>query len=961
MDYFKELLDSYNKLKKRTFKLEYLNEEAERKEEDGPAPEEAINQGAEMAIAAGDAAKNLTQDDDPLTQQGNKKNIKVAASEFNSAGAAIKINFGNDETGEGKGPFPLNGFSWAISNWPPRKWKDKGSNAYKVALAFYGSAGDDAANRKQKRESELEERQQRFDTPGALAAEDKLQRFPEGSEINQTFVTALTEAEANVIQACNDNLLANLKICPGQKAPLPGEPPEQTSTRLVGGASNASFERRILNGQTARLDDKGNLLIGQGDIPAETLADVAESFQQLTAVLTVNKIGLSDEQRKQTCQAASEKIAYTNQSRRIVIFGSDRTTGVAISNTDTSRLQKAIISKIESLCGPEAIEKVTPEGSVGSLNEERGRFNEEFLPIFVECAVRLEQLDENPPRGVNAADYNINPKGLTQDEIDEAAFEAERAEILQYMAQKLRAARHARQKALGILSAQFDPENAINLEDVPLIEELLEQTAILNNTEKMTRYFRMLAMKNKPLIDATQPDQTLSMGTSQRIGGKIDTYFAYYEPPQTQPAAGPDVQPPISRPVSPGKANAQERAQEAATNLGLDNPVISKTPAMLMAEAKDKEAMRTKLASMELSELDNETRIWVVGLGQKISQGGEFRLGQTTLRRVLSVCMGNLIGANENAPPEDPAAYKRKIDGYPPIDSTDPPGDEEISDQAAFEAFAEGLLSDYDTINKNLTQDIISTTDKGEDFTQTPEQVGEYIRAQYLDGVPYVGKSTGDPVRNSLERFNIKDGEIQETDLRKGTNRERLIESVQRASTFQKIRSGLRSTDPQERRVARAFVVRAATMTAMNMEDMSQVAVRESGSTISYNQNDIADGMKNAYAAGEYDAKTNPEGLEIISQPGTMTATVIFPYTNPVTGEKTRVAMKVSTERQGNNPNFLGNISEENAVKLNELPTVDEIQEEVQASSEETFESIADGAIYKFLRGQHQLLEDLLN
>ena len=69
MDYFKELLDSYSKLKKRTFKLEYLNEQE--KKEGGLKPEEIQKLTSLAQAQMTQWAKDLPNANPPATNATN--------------------------------------------------------------------------------------------------------------------------------------------------------------------------------------------------------------------------------------------------------------------------------------------------------------------------------------------------------------------------------------------------------------------------------------------------------------------------------------------------------------------------------------------------------------------------------------------------------------------------------------------------------------------------------------------------------------------------------------------------------------------------------------------------------------------------------------------------------------------------------------------------------------------------
>ena len=260
MDYFNELLDSYSKLKKRTFKLQYINEQEKKEEDPGLADRNAAAEGGVLAKQAGEAAFG----GEAQTGVGNNQNIDVTPGEADEAGVVNSINFGGDGV---VGAF-ANGVSFyragtggsgakRSESWPPN-WTNQNSKGYKVAIAFYGAAATDSQTRQAQAQDAEADKQAGFDTPGSLMdSPEHMERFAatnvEDWLASQALKESLTDAANELDKLCKENVFATIggdeeyNICDrGFRA-----------GQYIGGTKNISLEYKLVNGQSIQIDPDG--------------------------------------------------------------------------------------------------------------------------------------------------------------------------------------------------------------------------------------------------------------------------------------------------------------------------------------------------------------------------------------------------------------------------------------------------------------------------------------------------------------------------------------------------------------------------------------------------------------------------------------------------------------------------------------------------------------------------------
>jgi len=540
MDYFSELLESYNKLKKRTFKLTYITEA----EDEATAEDKATAVAKEGARQVYDPSKRDLKDQpyafkSPAksksggqgggTPQGervtlllNTRFYELADSAGNpieaSRGWKVLVNFFKGDSTEGGGP---EGEEAKKARHAKLRAEGKGAE---IDAENAAAAADEAA--KEQAELDEVERQKRMVTVGSLIKLDP-ERFGELS--------------TDIIALENKNITELEKLCaiPGRLSQDICASPDNENAKLqaIGGSRDTSLESKLVNGVGAIVDDEGKLKsqnIGAAEIQA--------AFQ--TNLELLEEMDVSEP----NCAYVKERLAKVGDNK-IVLFtdsgpGGDRNQGIVLP---IEALQESMLAHFKSKnC---AIETYKDPNVTNMENNLKGRFNEGFMQLMtlILAKVRSEEYE-----GATKERQLEMLADLTNE--FETGLEDIHGELRNYM-----------------MHSPMSEGAAISLEAHPAYMQIVEELDILSGAnggvkEFLKQYLRQMGR----LVQDLNADDTIAGGEAQALGSKVDTFFLY---------KGLD---------------GLERAEEGSSSLGLQpGDVVTVTPSKLYEDASD--ALRPKI------------------------------------------------------------------------------------------------------------------------------------------------------------------------------------------------------------------------------------------------------------------------------------------------------------------------------------------------------------------------------
>lgn len=341
MDYFTELLESYSKLKKRTFKLTYIMEQ-----EDGQAYAELIR------ILSGAVPGGFVSIQSPeypdLTKFDYRRTADNGINVRGNYGKGVKQATLVTATGQ-----QVRDKEAAVGLW----------DALFKAMAGEGpeqtpeQSADDAIAQQQA--AEQQERLEKLSVPGGAME-------LEGFDLQdlKAFMQAQEKVSEYVSKFCS-TITRSLSIKNAAQAlcRAPGN--------YIGGNSRSGWEYKLSKGVGIKIDPESGLAVGSGQLSPDLLNAVAESHAQLIAFIA----GDGD------CDTIADNVG--TYKKRLVIFGADQSEGVTI---EPNALQKGAMEAIEKQCGELDLASVAAARiDTNTVNAVKGTFNE----LVLQLAVRL--------------------------------------------------------------------------------------------------------------------------------------------------------------------------------------------------------------------------------------------------------------------------------------------------------------------------------------------------------------------------------------------------------------------------------------------------------------------------------------------------------------------------------------------------------------------------------------------
>ena len=354
MDYFSELLESYNKLKKRTFKLVYLTENT-------GAADAAIIQILGTAPQGGYVPM-------PTDQYPGLSKFKYRLAGDGSKGVMYGQRQANILTKDGQ---KITSNETAQDIW----------DALYAAL----SGKDPETTPKEKADQSAEElkRQQeaqrlsKLALPGGAFEEMgfDLEKIGPGLDAIDATIKTVQDYCANFDDKTKP------KYC-------------RETGRYLTGIDKAGFAHKLAYGKALEVDPETGKKIDPGKIQDGLINQVAQSNKELMDFIA----GKGD------CATITDKVGFYKD--RLVLFGGERSEGITIKPND---LQKDAISAVERDCpDAELSEIITDTLNGNAVNAVKGTFNE----LVLQLGVRLlaAETDEERKESFSDVAKEINKK-----------------------------------------------------------------------------------------------------------------------------------------------------------------------------------------------------------------------------------------------------------------------------------------------------------------------------------------------------------------------------------------------------------------------------------------------------------------------------------------------------------------------------------------------------------------------
>jgi hypothetical protein len=485
MDYFSELLDSFKKLRKRTYKLTYLTEAGEKKsKDDGKSSQEDVdaqaNKDAE-AKALEVVKSGLTQqyDDTKRVKGGEPYAFLSPAGKGKPERISLLLGAGYPMTLADKGGKP-----------------DVSSKGWKSLVNYFKGAEDVQKTEQDKAAEQEEIRYEQLAKPETIFLENGFDKDPNNPDNIKDAVDALNKTFDSLKELCLSLAEPKPKYCSS-----PG--------RYLSGQSTAGFSYKLANGEARGLDGKiqnlspslinevarnhkdfMDFLTGEGD--CKTIQDKVGTFDGKLFIFGSKKLsgfeGIKEDPRELT-DFSSPVYSPTN--------------GIVINTSNT--LQKHSLASVRQQC-PDFKEKniISPVIKSQGLNTIRATVDEKCMIAAVQLAnVKTKEDKEKALKDI--AEY-IQGKGKN---------------LIEYAKLKI-----------GEESAK---DFALAAEEAILLEQA--QLASEDGGRPLVRYTLMTILRHMEFVKAMGADYAGDLSTQGGSGGRSDTVFYYTDKNKARAAA----------------------------------------------------------------------------------------------------------------------------------------------------------------------------------------------------------------------------------------------------------------------------------------------------------------------------------------------------------------------------------------------------------------------------------------
>ena len=910
MDYFNELLESYNQLKKRSFRLKYISEaeeaakKKEEEDEEDPKQYEAliaqIQQAAGTPLPAqeggvgGALPRNWEEAKEAArgvgfpnqTGDGGGGQIYVYHQEGTTAGAII---------GHIEGPKGTGGGILDAQGVP--KFTREGVTVWK---ALTGGQSDDA-------------RQQ-----GDIVNNEQLRQELFGS----LFKDEGFENATALVMLLHGNLDALKDICKQNLSPAFSElckMGDQAKAGLIGGNVKGGLEPQFANAFAVSMDEEtGDFTQTEAtELDPEVMEGALQSHQELLKAFENQTID---------CNAINDRAAISGD--RLVLFhqASNKTEGIAISK---SQIQESILNGLkEKGCELDTLQVSNSELTQNRINEIMGRFNEFVVGSVISMI-----------NAVKAGDASLLKKSTRRFLLEAKRQVAALTKVIENKKYPWdpEATEVASLRELVSQAQQGVRDRGISLQSLSIVETVEGLLEFFENVKKLKGLILNIFHKNLKLLQDVDADGTLSMGTSQRAAMKTDMALFFREDPGWDTGA------------TGARGGARERAVSAARKLGFmrpeDAPVeltVSKLLEMIEAKsperkkAKNREAALEKLAELGLTE-DSTESFWIVNTASKftVKKGEDIKQGEGGLKKTLQTAQGYF--PKDGKEPVDTSAYfkNRKAN----LQFTD----DDIAAASSFGAEAERR---FDLLS-GITDSKTVWTVNGATVVNSKE-AAKAISKMLLGHFPV--NNIPKPFRDVIITKSPA-GKTEQADMSDPAVQRSLREVCERVALSYMLNQGLNpektkgETDAQfEKRIkndkykAEMYILSTAAQLCQNDGEMVQMVVENTGEVYSFDQNEILRLMGQAKTDGKIKITKKAQGR------GEFTVKISFPGPK---GEELSCVLRM--ERGGKSPTWHMYTGQEDLRSLN--PNQPK-REEPKAENA--------GIFYEFLKGQQRLLEQLL-
>ena len=838
MDYFSELLESYTKLKKRTFKLTYINEEDEVKEPDGAQTPEG-NQAAEAA--AQDAIANAPEQASDDSSAGAGGDVTLVNGEISNS---LKIYVGvgkakgnkTAQESESYGTVKVWGLpskgrpSWRAVQAGPNATDSVKKNSVEARKLFVKALGSDntemtSADEKVKSDAEMAQEAEAARNQQIIDMQSKhggtLELFGEDPEDLKGVVAALDRSAESVKKMCDSHPDAVKKDPQMQKlCDSPGT--------YIGGLGGGSFERKLANVNGIKVGDRGFFeqerpegmegplqQRGQdGDSGPEAkqegilapspelIEEVAESHAALTDFLNCSPDSPGN---PDSCNCAGMQFRVGKVDDKMIFFGQDTREGLALQ---PNALQDLAFTMMKDKCGTtdEAYTQIYAKAVDGkAINAIKGTMNELIMLIGVQ---------------LNKAENEEDTLRIMRESGIVEQLENRRRLLIEYSAQQA-----------------VEEDGALDFDGNFEQSVLLEQAGIASQPEQLQNWILTELRYQRAFIKAVDADSARKAGKEGGTGNRADTELLYSN-----------------------DDDGRARLKRACSQLDIAVPNL-----------KDKNNF-------------DENGMIKLGVGQKrLVSAGKVKQGEIgKISRQRAIMSGEVGAADSDF---DPRFYATM--------QTMQYGDDKANGSAREEqalAFYNEVENKIETDTAGLTETTTYNTNDGSPKIQTPAGVIKGLVDIVKAALPFsqISKQSKGPLADAM--FDEKG---KPRDFTTKTNQRRLREVASRDARFHMYSEAINGDDPERAQAAKDALIKSALISGANATPLTQVITDNTGATASINHNGPLQAICDAN-------NQVPSTLEVNISGHTVTLTTPGPPKTKVTYSQTRESSgpKDSDERQ---------------------------------------------------------------
>lgn len=477
MDYFSELLESYGKLKKRTFKLTYINEQED----------SLVNKEAEELVRKYIAtAPKIEKEQDSL-------NLPTVAKLDGTPSKYIIYYHNKHKTTKVRPQVPGTGSNTGTtvlvtgdeSEGTPRQENLKYIQAFARVLSDSekpSSTEKAAIDSNNSKAQEAEALRQQQMSPGAGMT---------ATGANPKVVENIQKAAQSVLD------LPNMEWFKSDKS-LQTKRGVRNLQVYTNPQNRQSFEFKLANAKAFTVDENGDLI--EGEIPAGLMEEVSKSNDLLMSFL-------KDEIPEQNCRSLKYRIGYygNTSAEKIVLFGGSKDEGISFT---PNYIQKIALERANQKCESSDIEIVkTGVTKEKYLNDLRGKLAEHTLVFITEFS------SSNPLVRELAKKRFISMLATRRRQYMRAArFFAERFEI-----------------------------GSVDLESLGFGEAVTDLNELFGNNDALKQLLGNIARATGRMrVEAGNPDgirhvgKEISSGGETNTGRKADVLFGYRSKEQAE-------------------------------------------------------------------------------------------------------------------------------------------------------------------------------------------------------------------------------------------------------------------------------------------------------------------------------------------------------------------------------------------------------------------------------------------